>query len=79
MLVEESEMNLSLSREDGTPVMSLSERRDMALQVTVTNRKGEDSHDVRLVASFPPALRYSCSHSPRAMVRRPSATATITG
>ncbi|KAJ8349831.1 hypothetical protein SKAU_G00249610 [Synaphobranchus kaupii] len=52
--------------EDGVPVMSLSEQKDIALEVTVTNKNGEDAHDARLVGSFPPALRYSAFHTQRA-------------
>ncbi|XP_064166998.1 integrin alpha-6-like isoform X1 [Anguilla rostrata] len=52
--------------ENGVPVMSLGEQKDIALEVAVTNWNGEDAHDATLVASFPPALRYSTFYCPRA-------------
>ncbi|XP_061081746.1 integrin alpha-6-like [Conger conger] len=56
--------------ENGMPVMSLSGQRALALEVTVTNSRGEDAHDAQLVGRFPPALRYSAFHSPRATAKQ---------
>uniref|UniRef100_A0A4W5PYK0 Integrin, alpha 6b n=1 Tax=Hucho hucho TaxID=62062 RepID=A0A4W5PYK0_9TELE len=48
--------------EDGVPVVSLSDQKDIALEITVTNQNGDDAHEAVLVASFPPSLSYSASH-----------------
>uniref|UniRef100_A0A8C5BVA1 Integrin subunit alpha 6 n=1 Tax=Gadus morhua TaxID=8049 RepID=A0A8C5BVA1_GADMO len=53
--------------ENGTPVFSMSEQKtDLALQVTVKNRNGDDAHEAKLVGSFPESLSYSGfrSHNP---------------
>uniref|UniRef100_A0AAZ3QCL8 Integrin, alpha 6b n=1 Tax=Oncorhynchus tshawytscha TaxID=74940 RepID=A0AAZ3QCL8_ONCTS len=47
--------------EDGVPVVSLSDQKDIALEITVTNQNGDDAHEAALVASFPPSLSYSAS------------------
>uniref|UniRef100_A0A674CW57 Integrin, alpha 6b n=1 Tax=Salmo trutta TaxID=8032 RepID=A0A674CW57_SALTR len=49
--------------EDGVPVVSLSDQKDIALEITVTNQNGDDAHEAALVASFPPSLSYSASRS----------------
>uniref|UniRef100_A0A4W5PUR0 Integrin, alpha 6b n=1 Tax=Hucho hucho TaxID=62062 RepID=A0A4W5PUR0_9TELE len=49
--------------EDGVPVVSLSDQKDIALEITVTNQNGDDAHEAVLVASFPPSLSYSASRS----------------
>uniref|UniRef100_A0A674CTJ7 Integrin, alpha 6b n=1 Tax=Salmo trutta TaxID=8032 RepID=A0A674CTJ7_SALTR len=41
--------------EDGVPVVSLSDQKDIALEITVTNQNGDDAHEAALVASFPPS------------------------
>lgn len=48
-----------LSRENGLPVISLSDQKDIALEVTVKNRNGDDAHEAKLVGRFPNALSYS--------------------
>uniref|UniRef100_A0A8C8K2C8 Integrin alpha-2 domain-containing protein n=1 Tax=Oncorhynchus tshawytscha TaxID=74940 RepID=A0A8C8K2C8_ONCTS len=48
---------------DGVPVVSLSDQKDIALEITVTNQNGDDAHEAALVASFPPSLSYSASRS----------------
>lgn len=45
------------------PVVSLSDQKDIALEITVTNQNGDDAHEAALVASFPPSLSYSASRS----------------
>ncbi|XP_041752527.1 integrin alpha-6 isoform X1 [Coregonus clupeaformis] len=49
--------------ENGVPVVSLSDQKDIALEITVTNQNGDDAHEAALVASFPPSLSYSASRS----------------
>lgn len=49
--------------ENGVPVVSLRDQRDIALEITVTNQNGDDAHEATLVASFPPSLSYSASRS----------------
>ncbi|RVE61863.1 hypothetical protein OJAV_G00173520 [Oryzias javanicus] len=48
-----------LKQEDKLPVISLSNQNDIALEVTVTNQKGEDAHEAHLTAIFPTSLTYS--------------------
>ncbi|XP_020566645.1 integrin alpha-6 isoform X1 [Oryzias latipes] len=48
-----------LNQEDGLPVISLSNQKDIALEVTVTNQKGDDAHEASLTAIFPSSLTYS--------------------
>ncbi|XP_029559056.1 integrin alpha-6-like isoform X1 [Salmo trutta] len=48
-----------LPMENGLPVISLSDQKDIALEVTVKNRNGDDAHEAKLVGMFPNALSYS--------------------
>ncbi|KAF6727624.1 Integrin alpha-6 [Oryzias melastigma] len=48
-----------LEQEDKLPVISLSNQKDVALEVTVTNQKGDDAHEASLTAIFPSSLTYS--------------------
>uniref|UniRef100_A0A4W5K445 Integrin subunit alpha 6 n=1 Tax=Hucho hucho TaxID=62062 RepID=A0A4W5K445_9TELE len=48
-----------LPMENGLPVISLSDQKDIALEVTVKNRNGDDAHEAKLVGMFPKALSYS--------------------
>ncbi|XP_061580836.1 integrin alpha-6-like [Cololabis saira] len=48
----------SLVREDGVAVITPSDE-DVALEITVTNRNGDDAHQSHLVVTLPDALRYS--------------------
>uniref|UniRef100_A0A673YFR5 Integrin subunit alpha 6 n=1 Tax=Salmo trutta TaxID=8032 RepID=A0A673YFR5_SALTR len=52
-----------LPMENGLPVISLSDQKDIALEVTVKNRNGDDAHEAKLVGMFPNALSYSGFHS----------------
>uniref|UniRef100_A0A8C8CQV5 Integrin alpha-2 domain-containing protein n=1 Tax=Oncorhynchus tshawytscha TaxID=74940 RepID=A0A8C8CQV5_ONCTS len=52
-----------LPMENGVPVVSLSDQKDIALEITVTNKNGDDAHEAALVASFPSSLSYSASYS----------------
>ncbi|NWW69698.1 ITA7 protein, partial [Climacteris rufus] len=54
--------------EDGTAIFALSDQKDVALEVQVTNepsepsdpqRDGDDAHQAQLVATFPPELPYA--------------------
>lgn len=46
------------------PVISLSDQKDIALEVTVTNLSGDDAHEAKVNASFPSSLTYSAYRSP---------------
>uniref|UniRef100_A0A6Q2Y721 Integrin alpha-2 domain-containing protein n=1 Tax=Esox lucius TaxID=8010 RepID=A0A6Q2Y721_ESOLU len=50
---------LPLPMENGLPVISLSDQKDIALEVLVRNRNGDDAHEAKLVGTFPNALSYS--------------------
>ena len=46
------------------PVISLSDQKDIALEVTVSNLKGDDAYEARVVATFPRTLSYSAFRVP---------------
>uniref|UniRef100_A0A8C1TAV2 Integrin subunit alpha 6 n=1 Tax=Cyprinus carpio TaxID=7962 RepID=A0A8C1TAV2_CYPCA len=48
-----------LPLENGLPVISLSDQKDFALEVTVRNRNGDDAHEAKLVGQFDESLSYS--------------------
>uniref|UniRef100_A0A9J8CRR3 Integrin subunit alpha 6 n=2 Tax=Cyprinus carpio TaxID=7962 RepID=A0A9J8CRR3_CYPCA len=48
-----------LPLEKGVPVISLSDQKDIALEVTVRNRNGDDAHEAKLVGHFDESLSYS--------------------
>ncbi|XP_041117786.1 integrin alpha-6-like isoform X3 [Polyodon spathula] len=48
-----------LNVEDGLPVIALSQQKDIALEITVTNVAGDDAHEAKLIAMFPDTLSYS--------------------
>ncbi|XP_033961118.1 integrin alpha-6-like isoform X1 [Pseudochaenichthys georgianus] len=48
-----------LKLEDNVPVFSLSDQKDIALEVTVTNLNGDDAHEASVLASIPRSLTYS--------------------
>ncbi|KAI7809076.1 putative integrin alpha-6, partial [Triplophysa rosa] len=48
-----------LPLENGVPVISLSDQKDIALEVTVKNRNGDDAHEAKLLAHFDESLSYS--------------------
>lgn len=41
------------------PLMSLSDQKNIALEVTVTNEKGDDAYEASVIASLPRSLSYS--------------------
>ncbi|XP_062284470.1 integrin alpha-6-like isoform X2 [Scomber scombrus] len=53
-----------LGSENGVPVISLSDQKDIALEVTVTNLNGDDAHEAKVNASFPSSITYSAYRSP---------------
>lgn len=52
---------LSREREEGVPVISLTDQKDTVLEVTVTNVNGDDAYEATVTVSFPPYLSYSSS------------------
>ncbi|XP_035526753.1 integrin alpha-6-like isoform X1 [Morone saxatilis] len=48
-----------LELENGVPVISLSDQKNIALEVTVTNLNGDDAYEASVIASFPSSLTYS--------------------
>ncbi|KAM3865973.1 integrin alpha-6-like [Diretmus argenteus] len=52
-----------LEMKDGVQMFSLSDQKDIALEITVTNQNGDDAHEASLVASFPRSLSYSAYRS----------------
>lgn len=47
-----------LPEEDGVPLLSLSDQKDIAMEITVTNR-GDDAYEAQLTSSFPKSVAYS--------------------
>ncbi|XP_061879880.1 integrin alpha-6-like isoform X3 [Entelurus aequoreus] len=54
-----------LPLENGVPVISLSNQKDVALEVKVNNKNGDDAHEASVVASFPRYLTYAIYHGPK--------------
>ncbi|KAI3375067.1 hypothetical protein L3Q82_021581, partial [Scortum barcoo] len=50
-----------LKLENGVPVISLSDQKDIALEIKVTNQKGDDAHEASVSATFPRSLTYSAT------------------
>ncbi|XP_076839289.1 integrin alpha-6b isoform X2 [Brachyhypopomus gauderio] len=48
-----------LPMQDGVPVISLGDQKEVALEVTVTNQNGDDAYEAVLIANFPDSLSYS--------------------
>ncbi|XP_066544445.1 integrin alpha-6 [Amia ocellicauda] len=48
---------------NGLPEISLSDQKDIALEITVTNINGDDAHEARLVATYPDSLTYSSART----------------
>ncbi|XP_008300785.1 integrin alpha-6-like isoform X2 [Stegastes partitus] len=48
-----------LKLENGVPVISLSDQKDIALEVNVTNKNGDDAHEAYVTVSLPRSLTYS--------------------
>lgn len=48
-------------RENGVPVLSLSNQKEIALEVSVSNAGGDDAYEASMIASFPSSLTYSAT------------------
>ncbi|XP_070700726.1 integrin alpha-6-like isoform X2 [Pempheris klunzingeri] len=48
-----------LQLEKGVPLITLSDQKDIALEVTVSNLDGDDAHEASVTASIPRSLTYS--------------------
>lgn len=48
---------------NGVPVISLSDQKEIALEVTVTNQNGDDAYETVVTGSFPGSLSYSASRT----------------
>uniref|UniRef100_A0AAQ5YKE7 Integrin alpha-2 domain-containing protein n=1 Tax=Amphiprion ocellaris TaxID=80972 RepID=A0AAQ5YKE7_AMPOC len=48
-----------LKLENGVPVISLSDQKNIALEVSVTNKNGDDAHEAYVIVSLPRSLTYS--------------------
>ncbi|KPP76096.1 integrin alpha-6-like [Scleropages formosus] len=46
-------------QKNGVPVMSLNDQKDIALEINVTNKNGDDAYEARVQAVFPSYLSYS--------------------
>uniref|UniRef100_A0A4W4GPU9 Integrin alpha-2 domain-containing protein n=1 Tax=Electrophorus electricus TaxID=8005 RepID=A0A4W4GPU9_ELEEL len=57
-----------LPLKNGIAVVSLSDQKDIALEVTVKNRNGDDAHEAKLVGLFGESLSYSGFRSQRTTV-----------
>ncbi len=58
--MKKSHLNLFVfpHREKGVPILSLSDQKDIALEIKVVNQ-GEDAYEAQLSSSFPKSLSYS--------------------
>ncbi|XP_027141104.1 integrin alpha-6 isoform X2 [Larimichthys crocea] len=52
-----------MALEKGVPLFTFSNQKTIALEVTVTNQKGDDAYEAFVIASFPPSLTYSATRS----------------
>lgn len=43
------------------PVLSLSNQKEIALEVSVSNAGGDDAYEASMIASFPSSLTYSAT------------------
>ncbi|KAK2822245.1 hypothetical protein Q5P01_022310 [Channa striata] len=48
-----------LDLKNGVPLISLSDQKEIALEIKVTNFGGDDAYEASVTASFPPSLTYS--------------------
>lgn len=51
-------------RENDVPVLSLSNQKEIALEVSVSNAGGDDAYEASMIASFPSSLTYSATRLP---------------
>lgn len=57
-----------LNRKNDIAVVSLSDQKDIALEVTVKNRNGDDAHEAKLIGWFGDLLSYSGFRSQKSTV-----------
>lgn len=57
-----------LNRKNDIAVVSLSDQKDIALEVTVKNRNGDDAHEAKLMGWFGDSLSYSGFRSQKTTV-----------
>uniref|UniRef100_A0A669FCD3 Integrin, alpha 6b n=1 Tax=Oreochromis niloticus TaxID=8128 RepID=A0A669FCD3_ORENI len=55
---------IPLPTENGVPVLSLSNQKEFALEVSVSNAGGDDAYEASMIASFPSSLTYSATRVP---------------
>ncbi|KAL3988336.1 potassium voltage-gated channel Eag-related subfamily H member 6 [Sarotherodon galilaeus] len=55
---------IPLPEENGVPVLSLSNQKEIALEVSVSNAGGDDAYEASMIASFPSSLTYSATRVP---------------
>lgn len=55
---------LRAQREGGVPLLSLSNQKDVTLEVKVTNPGGDDAYEASVLATFPNSLTYSTYRVP---------------
>lgn len=55
------------------PLLSLSNQKEVTLEVTVTNPGGDDAYEASVLATFPSSLTYSRFHAPSNVSAPPSA------
>ncbi|XP_012691773.2 integrin alpha-6 [Clupea harengus] len=70
---------LPLPLQNGVPLISLSDQKDIALELTVTNRGGDDAHEAKLVGMFPSSLSYSAFRLPKTGDKQMICTANQNG
>lgn len=56
------------NRENGIAVVSLTDQKDIAVEVTVKNLNGDDAHEAKLMGWFGDSLSYSGYRSQRSTV-----------
>ncbi|XP_031710793.1 integrin alpha-6-like [Anarrhichthys ocellatus] len=52
-----------LAMVDNVPVITLSNQKEIALEIKVSNLKGDDAYEASVTTSFPPFLTYSTFHA----------------
>uniref|UniRef100_A0A3Q4I6V1 Integrin, alpha 6b n=1 Tax=Neolamprologus brichardi TaxID=32507 RepID=A0A3Q4I6V1_NEOBR len=55
---------IPLPKENDVPVLSLSNQKEIALEVRVSNAGGDDAYEASMIASFPSSLTYSATRLP---------------
>lgn len=63
IIKNDQETFIPLGSENGVQVISLSDQKEVALEVTVTNMNGDDAYEATLNVTLPPTLVYSSYRS----------------